>query len=63
MIRLTMGRRSATWLAAALVAAPAADAGAASRPDAEIFAANTTEIITDLDDPRLDARLVGSSGP
>jgi hypothetical protein len=46
-------------LAAAFVAAPAPAAGAAQLPDAEIFAANTTEIITDPDDPRLDARLVG----
>jgi hypothetical protein len=28
-------------------------------PDAEIFAANTTAVITDPADPRLDARLVG----
>jgi hypothetical protein len=45
-------------LAAALLVASAPDAGAARTPDAEIFAANTTEVITDPADPRLDARLV-----
>jgi hypothetical protein len=46
-------------VAAALLLAPASAAGADRLPDAEVFAANTTEIITDLDDPRLDVRLVG----
>jgi hypothetical protein len=46
-------------LAAALLVASAPDAGAARLPDAEVFAASTTEVITDPADPRLDVRLVG----
>lgn len=46
-------------LAVALLVASAPDAGAARLPDAEVFAANTTEVITDPADPRLDVRLVG----
>ena len=46
-------------LAAALLAAAAPDAATARLPDAEVFAANTTEVITDPADPRLDARLAG----
>ena len=39
--------------------APASAAGADRLPDAEIFAASTTDVITDPADPRLDVRLVG----
>jgi len=46
-------------LAAALLVASAPDARAARLPDAEVFAASTTEVITDPADPRLDVRLVG----
>jgi hypothetical protein len=46
-------------LAAALLVASAPDAHAARLPDAEVFAASTTEVITDPADPRLDVRLVG----
>lgn len=46
-------------LAASLLLAPASAAGADRLPDAEVFAASTTEVITDPADPRLDVRLVG----
>jgi hypothetical protein len=46
-------------LAAALLLAPASAAGADRLPDAEVFAASTTDVITDPADPRLDVRLVG----
>jgi hypothetical protein len=46
-------------LAAALLVVAAPDAAAARLPDAEVFAANATEVITDPADPRLDARLAG----
>jgi hypothetical protein len=46
-------------LAAALLVASAPEAAAARLPDAEVFAASTTEVITDPADPRLDVRLVG----
>jgi hypothetical protein len=49
----------AATLAAALLVALAPDAGAARLPDAEVFAASTTDVITDPADPRLDVRLVG----
>jgi hypothetical protein len=48
----------AAALAAALLVAAAPDA-AARLPDAEVFAASSTEVITDPADPRLDARLAG----
>jgi hypothetical protein len=51
--------RLVATLAAALLVALAPDAGAARLPDAEVFAASTTEVITDPADPRLDVRLVG----
>jgi hypothetical protein len=51
--------RLVTLLAAGLLVASAPEAGAAGPPDAEVFAANTTEVITDPGDPRLDVRLVG----
>jgi hypothetical protein len=64
--RVGSGRWRAALLASALaVAAPClvgADAALAERarlPDAEIFAANTTAVITDPGDPWLDDRLVG----
>jgi hypothetical protein len=46
-------------LATALLVASAPDAAAARVPDAEVFAASATEVITDPADPRLDVRLVG----
>jgi hypothetical protein len=46
-------------LAASLLLAPASAAGADRLPDAEVFAASTTDVITDPADPRLDLRLVG----
>jgi hypothetical protein len=46
-------------VAAALLVASVPDAGAARLPDAEVFAASTTDVITDPADPRLDVRLVG----
>jgi hypothetical protein len=57
-------RRRATaiaGLAAAIYAAPGEPAVAESHrlPDAEIIAANTTAVITDPADPRLEDRLVG----
>jgi hypothetical protein len=45
-------------LAATLPVASAPNAGAARLPDAEVFAASTTDVITDPADPRLDVRLV-----
>ena len=48
----------AATLAAALLVASSPDAGAARLPDAEVFAASTTDVITDPADPRLDVRLV-----
>src|SRR3954449_9009561 len=44
-------------LAASLLLAPASAAGADRLPDAEVFAASTTDVITDPADPRLDVRL------
>src|SRR6188472_1160023 len=59
-------RSRPAWLAAVVVAgalsALGADPASAARdrlPDAEILAANTTAVITDPGDPRLDDRLVG----
>ena len=46
-------------LAVSLLLAPASAAGADRLPDAEVFAASTTDVITDPADPRLDVRLVG----
>jgi hypothetical protein len=46
-------------LSPALGGADVAFADGKRLPDAEILAANTTAIITDLDDPRLDDRLIG----
>lgn len=46
-------------LATGLLLAPTPAAGAGRLPDAEVFAAGTTDVITDPADPRLDVRLVG----
>jgi hypothetical protein len=54
-----MLRPFALALAAVLAAAAPAAAAHDKPPDAEIFATNNTALITDPDDPRLDARLNG----
>jgi hypothetical protein len=43
---------------AAVLLGPTSAAGADRLPDAEVFAASTTDVITDPGDPRLDVRLV-----
>jgi hypothetical protein len=55
-----MRKRTIVALAAVALAAAPASAGAHDRlPDAEIFAADNTAVITDPDDPRLRDRLTG----
>jgi hypothetical protein len=61
---LKLSRRGTVMasVAAAVLCAVPGDPALADRhrlPDAEIFAANTTAVITDPADPRLDDRLVG----
>ena len=55
------GVAAATTLAAVLAVVPSSASahGSGGLPDAEIFAANETALITDPADPRLDKRLTG----